>query len=107
MKITDLYEDDDRERVNFYIGLPILAVTAVVIALGIVKVKNELAMTRAYDRQAAALERIADVAEADRYDRQPPKSGPVPKLSAEMMFGPDYKRVFASPPATWLKAETR
>jgi len=46
-----------------------VAVAAVVViagTLGAVKVNNELEMTRAYDRQAAALERIADVLEGRR-----------------------------------------
>ena len=38
-------------------------VAAAALALGVVKVRNELEMTKAYDRQAVALERIADVAE--------------------------------------------
>jgi len=45
-----------------------IAVVAVVIVagtFGVVKVMNELDMTRAYDRQAAALERLADVAERE------------------------------------------
>lgn len=41
----------------------IMLVLVLAIVLGIVKVKNELQMTKAYDRQAAALERIAAAAE--------------------------------------------
>ena len=44
----------------------------IALAIGIVKVENELKMTRAYDRQAAAQERMATVMEAQYF---PPASG--------------------------------
>lgn len=53
----------EKELVDFAIGCIILIVVAIGITLGVVKVKNELQMTKAYDRQAAALERIADATE--------------------------------------------
>lgn len=41
----------------------IIIVVLVVLGLASIKVDNELKMTKAYDRQAAALERIADALE--------------------------------------------
>lgn len=54
----------------------------VALCLGTVKVDNELKMTRAYDRQAAALERIADAVEgkiAPKLPAEVPYAGQLPE----------------------------
>ena len=46
-------------------------IIAAVLLLATVKVRNELKMTEAYDRQAVALERIANFAEIYHYAEHP------------------------------------
>lgn len=54
-------QDEIESRGNILMLLVIVIGVAAVVGVtgGVVKVKNELQMTKAYDRQAAALERIA------------------------------------------------
>lgn len=61
--ITMQDELDARERLGRIMSWLLVVAMVVGVILGVIKVKNELAMTRAYDRQAAALERIADAVE--------------------------------------------
>ena len=53
--------NDSEDQTAGWLTLGGILLVCLVITLGVIKVRNELLMTKAYDRQAVALERIADV----------------------------------------------
>ena len=57
------YEDMKMGDAEVFAAIVGVCVVVVALVLGVVKVRNELDMTKAYDRQAAALERIADTSD--------------------------------------------
>ncbi len=58
MELKDLAEDRNTQK-----GVGVVIVLLLALCMGAVKVRNELLMTKAYVRQADALERLANVAE--------------------------------------------
>lgn len=84
--MTTLFDEIEgsRTRQAIALGMCVLAL----LALACVKVRNELMMTKAYDRQAAALERIADALESrsDQVVERPAGKTPCAKEPMTLVY---------------------